>query len=393
MSAIEYQTFADFQTTLKDLVAPEGVGEALQDVFRNELANALADIQTLIPWTRGFNVNIYTKGDVAEFCAASVFDGPLGKITQLFAYLPGRDCKKLYYKRVSTAKMDCWIEAQRCVQCTFDPPPTNIYDTPYCNYVICGETACAPPYLNSTEDDCKFKSLPENERIFSVGPDYKIYAAPRFPCQYYLLMQWQGIKRKWLDADLVPVDQQFQECVTNRMERMIAKKERAWDAMRAYDADYTTALRMLKFRYHDEQDEELQRDCSAAIERLLPAFSPLYISSPYPPCYVQTVAPADCIPPAAPTNLNVINGPGIQQLSATWTDNATDETSYEFRHRNITQDLAFVDEAALPADSTDGTFFDLIALDQDLIDVQVRAVKEGCASDWVSFQVNIQVNN
>lgn len=278
MSAIEYQAFSDLQETLKTLVAPEGVGEALQDVFRNELANAMADIQTLIPWTRGFNVNAYTKNDVEEFCAASVFEGPTGKITELFAYLPGRDCKKLHYKRVSSAKIDCWIEAQRCVQCTISPPPPNIYDTPYCNYVIGGETACAPPYLSGTEDDCRFKNLADNDRIFAVGPDYKVYAAPRFPCNYYLLMQWQGIKRKWLDADPVPVDQQIQECIINRMEKKIAMKERAWDAVRAYDAEYTTCLRTLRYRYHDEQDEELQRDCSAAIERLLPAFSALYVA-------------------------------------------------------------------------------------------------------------------
>jgi len=283
MSAIEYQAFSDLETTLKTLVAPESLGEELQDVFRTELANALADIQTLIPWTRGFNVNIYTKNDVQEFCSTSVFQGPPGKITQLFAYKPndnaGRDCKKLYYKRVSSAKIDCWVESQRCVQCTFEPPPANIYDTPYCNYVIGGETACAPPYLNGTEDDCRFLSLADNDRIFSVGPDYKIYAAPRFPCEYYMLMQWQGIKRKWNDEDLVPVDQQFQECVINRMEKKIAMKERAWDAARAYDVEYTTCLRTLRYRYHDEQDEELQRDCSAAIERLLPAFSSLYVPS------------------------------------------------------------------------------------------------------------------
>lgn len=279
MAAIEYQAFSDFQTTLKTLLAPEGLAEALEDLFRSELSSALADIQTLIPWTRGFNVNIYTKAEVEEFCSTSVFQGPLGKVTQLLAYRPGRDCKKFFYKRVSSAKIDCWVESQRCVQCTFTPPPVNIYDTPYCNYVIGGETACALPYLNGTEDDCRFASLADNDRIFSVGPDYKIYAAPRFPCGYYLLLQWQGIKRKWLDADLVPVDQQFQDCVTNRMERNIAKKERQWDAMRAYDADYAIALRTIRYRYHDEQDEELQRDCSAAIERLLPAFSSLYVPS------------------------------------------------------------------------------------------------------------------
>ena len=277
MAAIEYTQFSDFETTVKSLVAPEALAEELDPLFRDQIGNALSDIQTLIPWFRSFNVNIYTKAEVQEFCAASVFQGPVGKITQLFAYRPGRDCKKAYYRRVSSAKVDCWIEKQRCVQCTFDPPPPNIYDTPYCNYIIGGEEACGTPYLTAAEDDCRFLSLPDEERIFSVGPDYKIYACPRFPCGYYLLMQWQGIKRKWEDTDLVPVDQQLRDAVVNYVERKIAMKEREFVTAREYESEYAVNLRTLKFRYHDEQDVELERDCSAAIERLLPAFSSLYV--------------------------------------------------------------------------------------------------------------------
>lgn len=283
MAAIEYQSFTDFLAVVQPLVAPEDLGEEMTSFFRDQVANALADLQTMIPWLRGFNVNIYTKADVEEFCAASIVQGPQGKVTQLFAYLPGRDCKKLYYKRSTTAAIDCWVERQRCVQCALTPAPTDIYDTPYCNYVIGGETACAPPYLNGAEDDCRFKGLDDDDRIFAVGPDYKVFAAPRFPCGYYLLMQWQGIRRKWDDADLVPVDQQMRECVVNRVEKKMAMKERDFAAAREYEAEYTLCLRTLRYRYHDEQDVESKRDCTAAIEQMLPAFAPLYTTADFSP--------------------------------------------------------------------------------------------------------------
>lgn len=283
MSAIEYQTFAAFRSHLIDLIAPEDLAENIEEYFRDQIGNALSDIQTIIPWTRGFNVNVYTKPEVDEFCATSVFQGPQGKVTQLFAFKPGLDCRKYYYNRVTTAKIDCWVETQRCVQCTFTPPPTSVYDSPYCNYVISGEAACAIPYLSGTEDDCRFKSLSDDQRIFAVGPDYKIYAAPRFPCEYYLLLQWQGIKRKWLDSDLVPVDQQIREAVTNRVEKKIAMKERDFVTAREYDHEYSVNLRTLKFRYNDEQDPQLNRDCSAGIEQLMAASTPLYPTSVYGP--------------------------------------------------------------------------------------------------------------
>lgn len=395
MNPIEYQFFSDFLAVVQPLVAPEDLGENLVPYFRDQVGNALADIQTVIPWFREFNIDVQTKECVHEFCAASIFQGPVGKIAQVFAFKPGLDCRKFYYKRVSTSEMDCWVERQRCVQCTFDPAPTSIYDSPYCNYVICGETACDVPYLTATEDDCKFRSLDDDSRIFAVGPDYKIYAAPRFPCDYSIMVQWQGIRRKWDDGHLVPVDQQLREAVINYVEAKMAKKERDFAAKAQYENDYAMCLRTLRYRYHDEQDVGPKRDCTAAIDQLMAEHSPLY-DYLYPDCCVVAVAPPAppvCVAPAAPTNLNVVNGPGISNLTATWTDNATNETSYEVRHRNLTLALGFVDEPSLPPDSITTNWFDLIAIDQNLIEVQIRAVSGDCASEWVSFQVIIQVNN
>lgn len=277
---LEYQPFSQFLFECQALVAPEDLADNLETYYREQLGNTIADVQTLIPWVRSFNAALYTKAQVSEFCAMSVFEGPVGKITQVLAFAPGRDCRKYYYRRVSSDKIDCWIESQRCVQCTFDPLPVTIYDTPYCNYIIGGESACAPPYLTEEEDTCRFTSLSDNDRMFAVGPDYRIYAAPRFPCGYSLLVQWQGINRKWLDADLVLVDQQFREAVVNSVRKKIALAERDWLAARAYDEEYAVNLRTLQYRYHDEQDPELERDCSAALEQLMAAKFPAY-TTPY----------------------------------------------------------------------------------------------------------------
>lgn len=281
---IEYQTFAAFRAGLAILQAPEDLGEELEVYFRDQVGNALADIQTLVPWYREMNADFYVKAMVNEFCAASVFDGPVGKVTNLFAYKPGEDCKKFYYQRQSTAAIDCWMETQRCVQCgTTTPPSEVIYDSPYCNYVVGGETACNPPYLTGEEDDCRFRSLDDDERIYAVGPDYKVFAAPRFPCNYVLCVQWQGIRRKWDDSNLVPVDQQLREAVLNFVEAKMATKERNSAAARDYFDIYSVNLRMLKARYNDEMSTEPKRDCTAGITQLMAAFNPLYATPAYGP--------------------------------------------------------------------------------------------------------------
>lgn len=282
MDTVEYQPFSTFKSTVQSEVAPEDLAENLVDYFRDQVGNALSDIQLLIPWTRAFNVNFISKSDVAEFCSASIFQGPVGKITQLFAYKPFVDCKKLYYKRETAAALDCWMERQRCLCPATTPPSKSIYDSPYCNYVLAGETACSAPYLTGDEDTCRFEGLDDDDRIFAVGPDYRVFAAPRFPCNYNLCLQWQGIRRKWQDNDPVAVDQLLREAVVNYCEHKMFTKENKGQVS-DYWKQYTLNLRMLKYRYHDEQDPDLKRDCTAALEQALPAFMPAYLTPVYGP--------------------------------------------------------------------------------------------------------------
>lgn len=275
---IEYQPFDTFRATVQQLVAPEDLAENLEAYFRDQVGNALVDIQTLIEGFRSFNLMLLSKEDVNEFCAASIFPGPAGKVTQLFAYKPGKDCKKFYYQRTSVAAVDCWMERQRCTLCAAATDPSHhIYDSPYCNYWLEGDEACGPPYLlTDTEDDCKFKGLDDDDRIFAVGPDYKIYAAPRFPCGYNLLLQWQGVNRKWGDNDLVPVDQQLREAVVNYVEHKIAMKEKDTGTSKFYFDAYSVNLRTIRYRYQDEHDTEAKRDCSSGIEQLMADAQTLY---------------------------------------------------------------------------------------------------------------------
>lgn len=279
-SGIEYVTFQAFHDSVKDNVAPEGLAEELIAPFRAWVTYALADIQQIVPWFRDFNVQFYDKGGVEEFCNTSIFQGPQGKIAQLFAFKPSLDCNRLYYGRRSQAALDCWMERQRCLCPATVPPAEEIYLSPYCNYVVAGDSACGEPYITGEEDDCRFKSLDDDDRIFSVSPDYKVHAAPRFPCGYLLCLQWQGIKKKWVNTDLVPVDLQLQEAVENFVEHKVFKKEQQGQLSSWYE-DYTTNLRMLKRRYQDEQEDESKKDCSSAVERLMSTFRIAYETSIY----------------------------------------------------------------------------------------------------------------
>jgi len=285
---IQYQTFEAFHTAIKAEVAPEGLADNLVTPFRSWVGVSLSEIQLFIPLLRTFNARFITKEMVNEFCGTSIFQGPVGKITQLFAYKPFKDCKKLYYKRVSTAEIDCWMERQRCLCPATTPPQTDVYLSPYCNYVIPGEDACGSPYLNGDEDDCRFKSLDDDVRVFSVGPDYKVYAAPRFPCNYVLLLQWQGINRTWVPSDLVPIDNLLQQAVASYCEHRVFMKEHQGATSGYYDA-YVDMMRTLRKRFDDEFQTPPKRDCTSAIAQIQSAFIPGYMSPVYGPGQDQTL--------------------------------------------------------------------------------------------------------
>jgi hypothetical protein len=280
---LQFQTFATFREEMKLLVAPEGLADNLEDYFINVVKAGLSDLQTLLPWYRTFNVNFYQKSDVNEFCSTSIFQGPVGKVTQLFAFKPYIDCKKFFYKRSSPAALECWAERQRCMCPATVPPSEDIYSSPYCNYVIDGEVACGEPYLTGEEDDCRFSHLSDDDRIFSVGPDYKVFAAPRFPCGYLLCLQWQGVRRRWENDDLIPLDQQIKDAIECYAEFRMAKKQHQFDAMATHKQDHALALRMLKYRYTDEQATEFERDCTGSIEQLMSIVRPLYETPIYAP--------------------------------------------------------------------------------------------------------------
>jgi hypothetical protein len=281
-TGIEYQTFTTFHNAVRDNVMPEGLAEGLIAPFRAWVTYALANIQQFVPWYRDFNVQFYNKSQVYEFCNTSVFQGPQGKISQLFAFKPYLDCKRFHYRMRTQAAMDCWMERQRCMCPATVPPSDAIYDSPYCNYVIDGDVACTTPYLTEEEDDCRFKSLDDDDRMFAVNPDYKVHAAPRFPCGYILCLQWQGIKKAWANSDLVPVDLQLQEAVENYVEHRVFMKEQQGSVSSYWDA-YSASLRSLKHRYRDEQEPDLKRDCSAAIEQQVATFKVAYETPLYAP--------------------------------------------------------------------------------------------------------------
>lgn len=271
--------FSTFYRQVKEISVPEGVGTNVLAAFRDYVVNGLIRTQTYIPCLRDNNVDFFVKAEAKEFCNVDIIHGPRGKIGAVYVFKPGLDCRKHFYDAVSTTQINCWIEQQKCQCDPTVPPSTNVYDSPYCNYLMDADDACAAPYVNVPEDDSVFTGC--SERIYAKGPDNKLYLAPRFPCGYVVAVHSDGIKRTWRDTDALPDDEDLKHAVAAYAEAKLLEKDREFVGARSLMNTYDELMRDMAHRCREERRLPTRRDCSAAADSMLPTINPFSELNPY----------------------------------------------------------------------------------------------------------------
>lgn len=273
------QTFQQFFRDIKQIAVPERIGANVESAFRNYVVNGLIRTQTYIPCLKDKNVDFFVKAEAKTFCNVDIFNGPRGVIGALYAFKPGLDCRKYFYDPVTPNKINCWIETQRCQCDEATPISTNIYDSPYCNYVIDGAAACAEPYVDTPEDDTVFINC--SERIFAKGPDNRLFLAPRFPCGFVIALHWTGIKRTYRDSDAIVDDDDHKSAVSTYAEAKLAEKDRDLVSARELMKTYDELIRDMSHRCRQEMRTGVRRDCAELAGNLLPFINPFDLSNPY----------------------------------------------------------------------------------------------------------------
>jgi hypothetical protein len=200
---LSFIPFSEFATNVRSIVFPEGEAENLVAAHNSYIKDALINLQTFVPCLRDNNVDFYHKEDMQEWCNVDIFTAQRGVIHAVYAFEPGTDCKKFFYDPKSTAFIDQWIDRQKCTSCGDSTDP-DISRSPYCHDNVLASDICEDAdYSQADESDCPWKN---SNRYYAVGPNHKLYLAPRIPCDYVVAVHWEGQKRKWDDSDPVPDD-------------------------------------------------------------------------------------------------------------------------------------------------------------------------------------------
>lgn len=214
MSFIPYNEFKDL---VKAIVFPEGEAENLFTTHDSYIQDALIDLQTFVPCLRDNNVDFYDKTDFQEWCNTDFTYIPRGVVHAVYAFLPGKQCKKLFYDPKSVAWVDSWMQKQRCVTCPDQDDPDSPARGPLCETMSIADSYCDS--VDDAENDTIFKG---SRRYYSIASGDKLILAPRFPCGYKIAVHWEGLKRKYDGTEPVPEDTELVIAVAKYVQAQIA---------------------------------------------------------------------------------------------------------------------------------------------------------------------------
>jgi hypothetical protein len=187
---IQYTTYGSFSKRVRSVAFPEGMSVQLSGAVDNYICVALIKAQKFIDLFRSIQVSFYFSDQIDVHCGVGRLVAPRGKINAVYAFTCDAQCRKVFYDHATPHRIDCWRAAN---ECKWTPKE-----------LTSGEAFCYPYGVGPTEEEdmCFLRG----ERFFAMDRSYRMYLAPRFPCQYILAVHWEGLRRTWSPLDAIPDD-------------------------------------------------------------------------------------------------------------------------------------------------------------------------------------------
>ena len=190
-------TFSAFFTKVVGLAFPDEPADELLPAYRAEVENALITMQTQVKCLQDNHVDYWVRGQVTDYCGLSqvtLENHPM--VQSVYAFLPGKSCQRFDFDARTPQFVFCLQKEPRCSDVALP------YD-PYAEAVYGGNDYCEP---NAGGEPNRNYAWEAARKYYAIGPSSRLFLAPAIPCDYVLAVHWNGVKRKWLDADLITDD-------------------------------------------------------------------------------------------------------------------------------------------------------------------------------------------
>lgn len=276
--SVVYTTWLAFKAKVRKIGWPEGIGEQVKYAHDSYMVNAIIKAQRFIECLRNTQATFYYKQQSNDNCGISTILGPRGRISAVYAFKPGENCKKFFYNSKTPQFVSCWSANNSC---QWENPDTIEYQN--------GAEVCYPYYESGTEedDDCWVAA----DKYYAKDNQGNLYLAPRFPCGYIVAVHWQGIRRHWENNDSIPDDEDLAQWVaTETMKDMALFHDRDPQRHRELQAESREKFADLMYWCNEERKIQVDRDCTTGIDtgNLNQMFPPIYplptsdAANPYP---------------------------------------------------------------------------------------------------------------
>lgn len=241
-------SFGALKAELKAQIWPNGVPENLVVPIDASFEDAFIDIQPYVECLQKQHVDVFAQCATYFRCGMTVFDKPRGIIRRVRTF-QGDFCDPVTLTPVTMDEIYCWSRR-------------------FMDRVVAPENAGMPQlpmgyrFADATTDSEFGRAILglyswERERMF---------VAPWIQSTESVMVEWDGLKRKFNDADLFPDERDLKRTMKLYVQAEFSRDfERDWNGKKAFQEDYFSARADLI--YDCEKENRLPKPTNCRAER------------------------------------------------------------------------------------------------------------------------------
>jgi tartrate-resistant acid phosphatase type 5 len=216
-------TLSELKTKLRADTHPQDLPENLVGPYDRIVAEGLTILQKWVDCLQQNNTQLYKHCSTYWDCNATVVEAPKGRIKRVYTVQSDQNCDKVYYRQISYARLLCLAKDYGLTE-----PPDQT-----------GAPTLESPfyYANDSTD----RTWGRSRYGFYAIQRGRLYVFPYIHSSETVVVEWDGMKRDWQDADLVSADPEFYRAI-----KLYVAKEMARD----YDND-TNRYQTMTLEYRE----------------------------------------------------------------------------------------------------------------------------------------------
>lgn len=246
-------TFGDLMTELKALIFPNGVPENLVGPIDKAFEDAIIDLQRWVPCLQAWHTDVVPHCATYFKCGLTALDKPRGVIRRVYTIQSADFCDPVTLQQVTYPNILCW--SRRFIELVDAPENYGLPKLPG-----------GFKHAEATTDSQWGRSIIGKWAIDRE----RIWIAPWIQSLESVVIEWDGMKLRWRDSDLVPDEQDFKRAVRLFVQKEFARDwERDAAAKKLIEMDWFDARADLIWQCREENRlRQNEPECSAEMDYL-----------------------------------------------------------------------------------------------------------------------------